>query len=161
MQHKYADAELLYKRSLAIWNKAGMTKSLDFARTLQNLGDPYLAEQKYDEAGPLFAQALTIKENSLGEQHPKLAHILTSLAAADVFRGYYAEAEPLCQRALGMLEKSSRPDYPALIDAAKVYAILLSKTQRQAQAELFEAKTMVYAAKMKDKSRNDMNPTSP
>jgi len=36
------------------------------------------------------------------------------------------------------LEKSSPPDYPALIDAAKVYAILLSKTQRQAQAELFD-----------------------
>jgi len=52
-------------------------------------------------------------------------------------------------------------DYPALIDAAKVYAILLSKTQRQAQAELFETKAMVYAAKMKNKSRNDIKPTSP
>ncbi len=49
----------------------------------------------------------------------------------------------------------------SLIDAAKVYAILLSKTQRQAQAELFETKAMVYAAKMKNKSRNDIKPTSP
>jgi len=138
-----------------------MTKCLDFAQTLQNLGGLYLAEHKYDEAGPLFAQALTIKENSLGEQHPELAHVLTLLAAADVFRGYYVEAEPFCRRALGMLEKSSPPDYPALIDAAKVYAILLSKTQRQAQAELFETKAMVYAAKMKNKSRNDIKPTSP
>jgi len=83
------------------------------------------------------------------------------LAAADVFRGYYAEAEPFCQRALGMLEKSSPPDYPGLIDAAKVYAMLLSKTKRQAQAELLETKAMVYAAKMKDKSKNDAKPTSP
>jgi hypothetical protein len=89
-----------------------------------------------------------------------LAHVLTGLAAADVFRGYYVEAEPFCQRALGILERSSPPDYPALIFAAKVYVLLLSKTQRQAQAELLESKAMVYAAKMKNKSKNEIERTS-
>jgi tetratricopeptide (TPR) repeat protein len=128
---------------------------------MQNFGDLYLEERKYDEAGPLFAQALTIKENSLGAQSPELAHVLTFVAAADVFRGYYGEAEPFCQRALALLEKSSPPDYPVLIYAMEVYAALLTKTQRQAQAELLETKAMVYAAKMKDKSKNDTRPTSP
>jgi hypothetical protein len=77
------------------------------------------------------------------------------LAATDVFRGYYQEAEPLCQRALGMLEKSSPQDYQALIYAMKVYAVLLTKTQRQAQAELLETKAMVYAARLKNKSKNE------
>ena len=161
MQHKYADAESLYKRSLAIWNKAGLTKSLDFGQTMQNFGNLYLEERKFDEAGPLLAQALTIKETTLGAQNPDLAQVLTLLAAADVFRGYYGEAEPFCQRALGILEKSSPPDYPALIDVMKVYAALLTKTQRQAQAELLETKAMVYTAKMKNKSRNTVEPTSP
>jgi tetratricopeptide (TPR) repeat protein len=137
-----------------------MTKSLDFGQTLQNLGDLYMTERKYDEAGPFLAQALTIKENSLGSQNPELAHVLTGLAAADVFRGYYDEAEPFCQRALRMLEKSSPPDYPALIDTAKIYAMLLSKTHRQAQAELLETKAMVYTAKMKNKSKNEIDFTS-
>jgi hypothetical protein len=83
------------------------------------------------------------------------------LAAADVFRGYYAEAEPLCQRALGILEEALPPDYPALIDAMKVYVLLLSKTQRKAQAELLETKAMVYSAKMKSKSKNDVEPRFP
>jgi len=83
-----------------------MTKSLDFAQTLQNLGDVYLAEHKYDEAGPLFAQALTIKENSLGEQHPELAHVLTLLPqlmyfAATMLRlSRFAGAHSVCWRSL-------------------------------------------------------------
>jgi tetratricopeptide (TPR) repeat protein len=161
MQHKYADAELLYKRSLAIWDKAGLTKSLDFGQTMQNFGNLYLEERNYDQAGPLFAEALTIKENSLGAQNPDLAHVLTLLAEADVFRGYYSEAEPFCQRALGILEKSSPPDYASLVYAMKVYAVVLAKTQRQAQAELLETKAMVYAAKMKNKSKNDTREMSP
>jgi hypothetical protein len=125
---------------------------------------------------PLFAEALTIKENSLGEQNPDLAHVLTLLAETDIFRGYYREAEPFCQRALGILEKSSPPDYASiiyamkvyavvlaktLIYAMKVYAVVLAKTQRQAQAELLETKAMVYAAKMKNKSKNDTREMSP
>jgi tetratricopeptide (TPR) repeat protein len=161
MQHRYTDAESLYKRSLAIWNKAGVTKSLDFGQTSQNLGDLYLAERKYDEAGPLFAQALTIKEKSLGTENPKLANVLTLLAAADVYRGYYDEAEPFCQRAVNILEKSSPPDYPALIGAMRIYVLLLNKTKRQAQAELLETKAMVYAAKMKNKSKNNLELASP
>ena len=127
-----------------------MTKSLDFAQTSQNLGDLYLSQKKFDEAGPLLGQALTIKEDALGAQHQELANVLVSLAAANVFRGYYTEAEPFCQRALSSLEGSSPPNYPALVDAMKVYALLLIKTKRQVQAELLETKAMVYAAKIKN-----------
>jgi tetratricopeptide (TPR) repeat protein len=141
---------------LAIWNKAGVTKSLDLGQTLQNLGHLYLKERKYDQAGSSFAQALAVKENSLGAQDPELTGVLTGLAAADVFRGYYVEAEPFCQRALDILEKSSPPDYPELINALRVYVLLLSKTQRQSQAELLETKAMVYSAKMKNRSKNEI-----
>src|SRR5207244_13208775 len=57
-QHQNAEAEALYKRSLAIWNRSGETRSTNFGLSLQNLGELYLKEHRYDEAGPLFAQAL-------------------------------------------------------------------------------------------------------
>ena len=71
-------------------------------------------------------------------------------------RGYYAEAEPLCQRALGILEKPSPSDYPRLVEALRVYAYLLEKTNRHAQAELLETKAMVYTAKVKNGSKSDI-----
>jgi hypothetical protein len=55
----------------------------------------------------------------------------------------------------------SPPDYATLIDTVKIYAVLLTKTQRKAQAELLETKAMVYAAKMKDRFQNDAKTISP
>src|SRR5207244_6245972 len=50
-QHQNAEAEALYKRSLAIWNRSGETRSTNFGLSLQNLGELYLKEHRYDEAG--------------------------------------------------------------------------------------------------------------
>jgi len=155
-QHKLADAESYYKRSLAVWKKSAESNSPNYGRTVQNLGTVYLEERKYDEAGALFEQALTIKESSLGPQSPEVANALNGLAVSDVFRGYYAEAEPFCKRALAILEKTSPPDYPQLIVTLTVYARVLQNTNRTAQAEILETRVMVYKAKLKNKPKTDL-----
>src|SRR2546429_9000870 len=142
-QHQNAEAEALYKRSLAIWNRSGETRSTNFGLSLQNLGELYLKEHRYDEAGPLFAQALAVKESLLGLEHPDVAHVLNELALSDLLQGNYADAEPSCQRALAILEKSSPPDYPAFIQTLRIYAQVLQKTNRQAQGELLEDRKSV------------------
>ena len=71
------------------------------------------------------------------------------------------KAEPFCQRALSILENSSSLDYPKLVDAVSLYALLLSKTNRTAQAELLETKAMVYAAKIKNQVKDGPQTASP
>jgi len=130
-------------------------QSLNYAQTLQNLGVLYFDQHKYDEAGALFERAVTIKELTLGKEHPEVADGLSKLAIADLARGYYAEAESPCKRALGILEKSLPPDYPALIEALTHYAWVLEKTKRKPEAELLETRAMVYRAKLREnKGRN-------
>jgi len=82
--------------------------------------------------------------------------VLVGSALADMLRGYYTEAEPSCQRAMAILEKSSPRDYRALAQVSKVYAWLLQKTNRKAQAEVLETKAMVYTAKSKDKPNKEL-----
>jgi tetratricopeptide (TPR) repeat protein len=125
-------------------------RSQDFAQTLENLGTLYFDQRKYDEAGALFKQAVTVEEQSLGPEHPNVARALGKVGRADFARGYYAEAESPYKRALGILEKSSPPDYRALIEALANYAWVLEKTKRKAEAELLETRAMVYRAKLKE-----------
>jgi tetratricopeptide (TPR) repeat protein len=156
MQHKYAASEAFYRRSLSIWDKAGETKSIDLAQTLQNFGELCLDLRRYAEAAPLLTRALAMKEESLGAQRPELARVLLGLAAASMLQGNFQGAEPYCQRAIGILEQSTPPNYEELALALRTYAQLLHNTRRQAQAELTETRAMVYAAKAKNKPSTDI-----
>jgi tetratricopeptide (TPR) repeat protein len=92
-------------------------------------------------------------DTSSGGAELDVAHALNGLAVADLHRGYYAEAEPLCERALGILEKVAPPDYADLVITLAAYARMLRKTNRIAQAEIFETRAMVYKAKLQGKPR--------
>jgi tetratricopeptide (TPR) repeat protein len=54
---RYPDAEPLYKRSLAIIERAFGPDHPDVARSLNNLVDLYQAEGHYAEAEPLYKPA--------------------------------------------------------------------------------------------------------
>ena len=60
-QGKYAEAEPLHKRSLAIWEKALGKDHPNVATSLNNLAGLYRDQGKYVEAEPLHKRALAIK----------------------------------------------------------------------------------------------------
>ena len=62
LQPGYAEAERIYKRSLAIVDKAFGTKHSDVAVILNNLGLLYKNQVRYAEAEPLFKRSLAIRE---------------------------------------------------------------------------------------------------
>jgi kinesin light chain len=64
----------------------------------------------------LLNDALTIREKTLGENHPAVAATLNNLAVLYGKRGKYKDAEPLCKRALEIREKVLGKDHP---DVAK------------------------------------------
>ena len=60
-----AEAEPLYKRALAIMEKAVGLNSADIAPELNNLAALYQRQLRYAEAEPLFKRALAIREKAL------------------------------------------------------------------------------------------------
>ena len=68
-QGRYAEADPLFKRALAIDEKALGPEHPDVGQSLNNLAAVYLYQGRYGEAEPLFKRALAIDEKALGPDH--------------------------------------------------------------------------------------------
>jgi tetratricopeptide (TPR) repeat protein len=79
-QGKYADAEGLCKRALAIREKAFGEDHPDVATSLNHLAVVYREQGKYADAEGLDKRALAIFEKALGTDHPDVADTLNDLA---------------------------------------------------------------------------------
>ena len=75
-QGRYAEAEPLFRRSLAIAESALGPDHPDVATSLNNLAGLYRAQGRYAEAEPLFRRSLAIAEKALRPDHPDVALIL-------------------------------------------------------------------------------------
>jgi tetratricopeptide (TPR) repeat protein len=132
---RYADAEPLYKRALAIDEKALGKDHPDVATALNNLAALYDAQGKYAEAEPLFKRALAIVEKQLGPEHPDVAQSLNNLAGLYQAQGKYAEAEPLFKRALAIREKALPSDHPDIAQSLNNLAGLYDAQGKYSSAE--------------------------
>jgi tetratricopeptide (TPR) repeat protein len=88
----------------------------DSADLLDRAGSYLHGRAAYSQAKPLFANALTIRERTLGPDHPETARSLNSLAILSRDQGDYANALPLYERALAIREKTLGSEHP---DTAK------------------------------------------
>ena len=134
-QGKYAEAEPLFRRALAISEKALGPEHPNVAKELNNLAALLQAQGKYAEAEPLFRRALAIDEKALGSDHPDFAIDLNNLAALLQDQGKYAEAEPLYRRALAIDEKALGSDHPGFATDLNNLAELLKAQGKYAEAE--------------------------
>ena len=123
-QGRYAEAEPLYKRALAIREKALGPDHPDVGTSLNNLAELYRAQGRYAEAEPLYKRALAIREKALGPDHPDVGTALNNLAELYRAQGRYAEAEPLFKRALAIREKALGPDHPDVGTSLNNLAVL-------------------------------------
>src|SRR5262249_30460191 len=98
-QGRYADAEPLYKRSLAISEKALGPTHPDVATTLNNLAEFYREQGRYADAEPLYKRALTLREKALGPDHPDVAVSLNNLAGLYERQDRFVDALPLIRAA--------------------------------------------------------------
>ncbi|CAN0095613.1 unnamed protein product, partial [Hapterophycus canaliculatus] len=111
---KHDEAWPLYKRSLAILEKALSQDHLHVAASLIKLAGFSAKQGKCDEAEPLYERSLFIPENVLGKEHPEVAASLNNRAwlLSVCSSGKYDEADPLYQRALAIDEKVLGPEHP-------------------------------------------------
>jgi CHAT domain-containing protein/tetratricopeptide (TPR) repeat protein len=135
-QGKYADAEGLYKRALAIRERALGQDHPAVALSINNLALVYSYQGKYAEAERLYMRALAIKEKALGANHPDVATTLHNLAIVYGEQGRYADAEGLYKRALAIREKALGAEHPDVAMTLNSLAFFLYEEQgKYADAE--------------------------
>jgi tetratricopeptide (TPR) repeat protein len=132
---QYADAELLYRRSLAILEKTLEADDPDVALSLNNLGELYRAKGKYTEAEKLLKRSLTIREKVLGPDHPDTAQSLNNLALLYHGQDKYTKAEPLFKRSLAIYEATLEPDSPSVAGGLNNLAFLYYAQGKYTEAE--------------------------
>jgi len=135
LKGRYAEAEPLFKRELAILERTVGPDAPAYSAGLNNLGEVYLRQGRYAEAEPLYRRSLAIRERKLGADSPDTATGLNNLANLLQLQGHFADAEPLYRRTLAILEKVRGPAHPDVASALNNLAELTNKQARYAEAE--------------------------
>ncbi len=159
LQGRYADAEVVYRRALAMREKLLGGDHPDVATSLNNLAN-VLQELNKDQqvlaseqrararlgAGgaassttdveAMYRRALSIQERTLGRQNPATANSLNNLAVMLGLRGDFAQAEQLHRDALATMEKVFGEQHP---DTAAILTSLSLALDRQGKLVEAEA----------------------
>jgi tetratricopeptide (TPR) repeat protein len=129
---RYAEAELLYARSISIKEEQLGANHPSTATSLNNLASLYESIGRYAEAEPLYVRSLAISEE---HNHPDTAIILNNLAGLYRLIGRYSEAEPLYVRSLAISEEQLGSNHPDTATLLINLAGLYRSMGRYAEAE--------------------------
>ena len=132
---KFAEAESLRRRSLAIFEQGLGPDHPNVASALNNLAMLLRVTNRLVEAEPLYRRALAIDEQRSGPDHPRVAACLNNLASLLGDMNRPSEAEPFFRRALAIDEQNSGPDDPKVAVRLNNLAQLLRAMNRLGEAE--------------------------
>ena len=111
-------------------------------RVLDNVGRCFTIKGKYAEAEQMIRQALQLKEQVLGAEHPSTLSSITNLAAALSGQGRYTEAEQLQRQALPLMEQVLGAEHPLTLKSMANLAATLSDLGRYAEAEQLQRQAL-------------------
>jgi len=147
-QGRYAEAEPLYKRSLAIGEEVLGSDHPGIAAPLNNLAALYETQGRYAEAEPLYKRSLFIWEKASGVNHPRFGMALNNLARLYRIQGRYAEAEPLAKRSLAIRERALGTDHLDVSRSLENLADLYETQGRYAEAEPLYKRSLAIREKV-------------
>ncbi|MCA2553140.1 MAG: tetratricopeptide repeat protein, partial [Microcystis sp. M04BS1] len=98
-----------------------------------NLAGLYDSQGRYTAAEPLYLEALDLKKQLLGDNHPSVATSLNGLAGLYRSQGKYKEAEPLYREAINIATQVLGENHPHTQTIMENYKTMLSQLR---QAEL-------------------------
>jgi tetratricopeptide (TPR) repeat protein len=135
---QWQDCELWLPHALvcATWIKQEQFHSEESADTLNNAGYYLIDRGRYKEAESLHQDALTIREQQMGPEHPSVAQSLNNLAAACKSQGKYTEAELFYQRALTINEQLLGTEHFSTATCLNNLAELYQEQGKYTEAEL-------------------------
>ena len=104
-------------------------------RLLSDVGQCLDIFGKYKEAEVMHQQALQLKEQVLGAEHPSTLNSINDLAAVLDQQGKYAEAEAMHRQALQLREQVLGAEHPSTLNNMNDLATILRKQGKYAEAE--------------------------
>jgi tetratricopeptide (TPR) repeat protein len=144
---RYAEAETLFLRSLAIAEKAQGVEHPNYGALLHALAGAVAAQGKYAEAEWLHRRSLAIAEKALGLDHPNYGASLHALAGMLAAQGKYVEAETLHRRSLAVEEKALGLEHPSYATSLHALADVLFSQGKYGEAETLLHRSLAIVEK--------------
>ncbi|KAJ5773565.1 hypothetical protein N7457_008461 [Penicillium paradoxum] len=132
---KLKDAEEMYQRALAGYEKALGLDHTSTLNTVNNLGLLYSDQGKLKEAEEMYQRALAGDEKALGPDHTSTLDTVNNLGLLYSDQGKLKEAEEMYQRALAGDEKALGPDHTSTLDTVNNLGTLYSDQGKLKEAE--------------------------
>ncbi len=146
---RYADAQPLFKRALAIREARLGPDHPDTATSLNNLANVLHGQGDLQGARILHQRALAIREARLGPDHPDTATSLNNLALVLHAQGDLQGAHPLYQRALAIREARLGPDHPTTAySLSNLASVLHDQGDLQGARILHQRALAIYEARL-------------
>jgi tetratricopeptide (TPR) repeat protein len=132
---RYRDAETLYRRSLAGWERLGPETAHDRATTALNLGTLLRIEGRYPEAETLLRNCLQQAENTTGPDSVDAGRAVSSLAALERAWEKLPEAEALAVRANAIFDQHAEETATERMNNRRVLASIYIERGHYDRAE--------------------------
>jgi len=124
-QGRPAEAEVMYRRALAIRRREGSMSTQEGARTLNNLAMAVREGGRLDEAETLLSEVLAIQRMVLVKPHVDIATTLNNLAAVVRRQGELQKAEELYREALEQRRRIHGDTHPDVAQSLNNLATVL------------------------------------
>jgi len=139
-QHKYAQAESMFQRSLGLSVAALGSDHPDVAIVLKNIGILKASQRQYAEADLLLSRSLSLTNKVLGQEHPIVADTMRTIALCQIIQGQYREAERFIRRSIEISEKTLGSEHPEVAASRKVFAQVLHMGHRDTEIHRAESR---------------------
>ncbi|KAJ5036788.1 hypothetical protein NUH16_004667 [Penicillium rubens] len=134
-QSKLKEAEEMYQRALAGYEKALGPDHTSTLNTVNNLGNLYRDQGKLKEAEEIYQRALAGYEKALGPDHTSTLYTVNNLGLLYRDQGKLKEAEEMYQRALAGKETALGPDHTSTLNTVNNLGLLYRDQGKLKEAE--------------------------
>lgn len=138
MEDKIEEAQALYKKSLALLEKAFGDNDARLVQTMLDLGSIYESQGNHAQAMALYNRVLSIDDKTFGPDHAETGRTMHRLASLKDELGKPVEAESLYKKATVALDKpDSQSDLRTCLED---YAKFLNHQRRKQEAQELSTK---------------------
>ncbi|WP_213737233.1 CHAT domain-containing tetratricopeptide repeat protein [Bradyrhizobium sp. dw_411] len=147
-QENYKDAERYFERALMAQQKSPLAAPLEVAESMDNLGDVYGLEGRFDDGERMLSQSLKLLEQTYGgsvQGAPSYQKALNDLGNLYKDAGRFSEAEKAFGRSLVAARASLGEDHHNVAATMGNLATVLEQESRLTEAEdLYKRTLAIY-----------------
>jgi CHAT domain-containing protein/Tfp pilus assembly protein PilF len=150
-QENYKDAERYFERALAGQQKSAQAAPFEVASAMDDLGDLYGLEGRFDDGERLLKQALALLDQSYGTKAtatPNYDKIWNDLGNLYKDAGRFPEAEKALQRAIVLGRERYGEGHPNVSASMGNLATVLEAESRYAEAETLDKQALANYEKL-------------